>query len=102
MLCGCHSGNAELVRAGLRDVLVEPRRAALIAGFRRSQAGGTGLRPPWAPASPAPAQASLPGLNRGAAAEAAAAPMRQAFALAGVASESFVSPINGPAAKLVR
>ena len=33
VLLGCERGDAALVRAGLDDVLVEPRRAPLIAGF---------------------------------------------------------------------
>jgi len=33
LLLGCERGDASLVRAGLRDVLVEPRRAPLIPGF---------------------------------------------------------------------
>ena len=33
VLTGCQTGEPELVRAGLRDVLVEPRRAPLIGGF---------------------------------------------------------------------
>ncbi|MET0892322.1 MAG: homoserine kinase, partial [Pseudoxanthomonas sp.] len=33
VLAGCHAGDAALVRAGLQDVLVEPRRAPLIGGF---------------------------------------------------------------------
>jgi homoserine kinase len=33
VLSGCHRSDASLVRAGLRDVLVEPRRAGLIVGF---------------------------------------------------------------------
>ncbi|MFZ1839482.1 MAG: homoserine kinase, partial [Dokdonella sp.] len=33
VLSGCQRGDAELVRAGLADVLVEPRRAPLIRGF---------------------------------------------------------------------
>jgi homoserine kinase len=35
MLAGCFSNNVELLKRGLRDVLVEPRRAALIPGFAR-------------------------------------------------------------------
>src|SRR5262249_49343595 len=35
VLHGCHKGDPEVVRAGLRDVLVEPRRAPLIPGFAR-------------------------------------------------------------------
>lgn len=37
MLAGCHGGDADLVRAGLRDVLIEPRRAPLIAGFAEAK-----------------------------------------------------------------
>ena len=33
VLAGCFRADASLVRAGLQDVLVEPRRAPLIAGF---------------------------------------------------------------------
>ena len=35
VLSGCSAGDADLVRAGLNDVLVEPRRASLIPGFHR-------------------------------------------------------------------
>lgn len=37
VLSGCHRGDAGLVRAGLRDVLVEPRRAGLILGFEAAR-----------------------------------------------------------------
>lgn len=36
-LCGLHRGDMRLVRAGLKDVLVEPRRADLIPGFAQVQ-----------------------------------------------------------------
>ena len=35
VLAGCFRGDAALVREGLRDVLVEPRRASLVPGFAR-------------------------------------------------------------------
>ena len=35
VLSGCHFSDPDLVRAGLRDVLIEPRRAPLIPGFFR-------------------------------------------------------------------
>ncbi len=41
VLSGCHAGDAALVRAGLSDVLVEPRRAALIPGFAARETGRT-------------------------------------------------------------
>jgi homoserine kinase len=101
VLCGCHNADAELVRAGLHDLLVEPRRAALIPGF--AQVKQSALEHAALGASISGAGPSVfAWFDSRAAAEAAAAPMRQAFALAGVASESFISPIDGPAAELVR
>jgi homoserine kinase len=41
VLAGCWRGEAELVREGLKDVLVEPRRAPLVPNFAR-KTGGTG------------------------------------------------------------
>jgi homoserine kinase len=35
LLAGCWRGDFELIRRGFRDVLVEPRRAGLIPGFRQ-------------------------------------------------------------------
>jgi homoserine kinase len=35
LLAGCFRGDANLVREGLKDVLVEPRRAPLVPGFAR-------------------------------------------------------------------
>ena len=99
-LSGCQRGDASLVREGLRDVLVEPRRASLIAGF---------LQVKQAALDHAAMGASISGAGPSVfawfetrkAAEAAAPAMRRAFADAGVESESFVSPINGPAARIV-
>lgn len=101
VLCGCHSGDADLVRAGLRDVLVEPRRAALVPGFAQVKQAALDHGALGASISGAGPSVFAWFESRGAA-EAAAAPMRSAFADAGLASESFVSPINGPAAELVR
>ena len=101
LLNGCHLGDAELVRAGLRDVLIEPRRAGLIPGFARvKQAaldhGALGASISGAGPSVFAWFDSLVG------AELAAPAMREAFGRAGIGSESFVSPVNGPAAELVR
>ena len=99
VLSGCHAGDADLVRAGLKDVLIEPRRAGLITGFAQVQraaldhgamgASISGAGPSvfaWFESQPAAAAASQS--------------MHAAFSDAGIASESFVSPINGPAASL--
>ena len=82
---------------GLRDVLVEPRRAPLIGGFDAAKqamlaAGAMG-------ASISGAGPSVFGwFESKAAAEAAAEPVRAAFAAAGFDSQSWVSPIDGHAA----
>jgi len=100
-LSGCQRGDAELVRAGLRDVLVEPRRAALIAGFAQVKQAALDCGALGASISGA-GPSVFAWFETRAAAEAAAPSMRAAFAGAGCASDSFVSPVNGPAARLVR
>lgn len=97
VLCGCLRGDAGLVRAGLADVLVEPRRAPLIRGFQAVK--DAALQHDAMGASISGAGPSVfAWFEQRASAEAAAIAMRQAFAQAGYSSESHVSPINGPAA----
>ncbi len=101
LLVGLFTGSADSLRAGLRDVLVEPRRAHLIPGFAEVKkaaldAGALG--------------ASISGggpsvfawFEDRASAEAATSGMRAAFASAGLQSDAFVSPVDGPAARIVR
>lgn len=100
VLVGCQRGDASLVREGLKDVLVEPRRAPLVPGFARVK---------QAALDHAALGASISGggpsvfgwYERRADAERAAAAMVAAFAEQGIASDALVSPINGPAAELV-
>jgi homoserine kinase len=100
VLAGCHAGDAALVRAGLRDVLVEPRRAPLIAGFDAAkhaalQAGAMG-------ASISGAGPSVFGwFETRLQAEAAAPAIQAAFAAAGFGSQAWVSPINSAGAKVL-
>jgi len=100
VLAGCFRGDAALVRAGLRDVLVEPRRAPLIPGFAAVRAAALAAGAMGAGISGA-GPSVFAWFESRAQAEAAAAPMRAAFAEAGFASESFVSPVAGPAAALL-
>jgi homoserine kinase len=100
VLSGCHMGDAALVRAGLRDVLVEPRRAALIPGFLRVKQAALDHKALGASISGA-GPSVFAWFDSLVAAELAAPAMRAGFAEAGVASESFVSPIKGPAAELM-
>lgn len=100
VLSGCHNGDANLVRAGLSDVLVEPRRAALIPGFHRvKQAaldhGALGASISGAGPSVFAWFESLDSATR------AAESMREGFSAERIDSEAFVSPINGPAASLL-
>jgi homoserine kinase len=100
VLAGCHAGDAALVRAGLRDVLVEPRRAHLIEGFAAAKqaaldAGAMG-------ASISGAGPSVFGwFESRIEAEAAAPHIRSAFAGAGFESQAWISPIDSPAASLL-
>ena len=98
-LHGCHTGDEVVVRAGLNDVLVEPRRAPLIAGFdvvKRAALDGDALGASISGAGPS----VFAWFATREAAIAAAQPMRDAFTSVGIDSESFVSPINGPAASV--
>lgn len=100
VLAGCFQGDAALVRAGLKDVLVEPRRAPLVPNFARVQQAA--LDHHALGASISGAGPSVFGWYEGAAdAQAAAAAMRAAFAEAGLDSDAFVAPIDGPAAGLL-
>jgi homoserine kinase len=101
VLSGCHLGDASLVRAGLRDVLVEPRRAPLIPGFARVKQAALDHGALGASISGA-GPSVFAWFENIAAAVAASASMREAFEHEGIAAESFVSPVNGPAAELVR
>lgn len=100
LLAGCHAGDVDLIRAGLDDVLVEPRRAPLIGGFAAVKQAA--LRAGALGASISGAGPSVfAWCADEAAAQASAAAMRTAFAAAGFGSDAWVSPVAGPAAELV-
>jgi homoserine kinase len=100
VLAGCLRGDAELVRAGLNDVLVEPRRSPLIAGFPAVKQAA--LDHGALGASISGAGPSVFGwFEQRTQAEAAAVAMRSAFARAGFESQCHVSPIVGPAARVL-
>jgi len=100
VLAGCHASDFELIRAGLADVLVEPRRAPLIDGFAAVKAAA--LDTGALGASISGAGPSVFAWCDGAdAANACAQAMRDAFAQAGIASEAWVSPVAGPAAEVI-
>lgn len=100
VLAGCHAGDAGLVRAGLNDVLIEPRRAPLIVGFADAkqamlEAGAMG-------SSISGAGPSVFGwFETRAKAEAASPAVQTAFAQAGFESQAWVSPLDSPGARLL-
>lgn len=100
VLAGCWRGDAALVRAGLKDVLVEPRRAPLITGFAAVKQAA--LDHSAMGASISGAGPSLFAWFEDETAAALAAPaMQAAFADAGFTSQSFISPVAGPAAEVI-
>jgi homoserine kinase len=98
-LSGCFTGDISLIRRGMRDLLVEPRRAPLIPGFANVKqaaldAGALG-------ASISGAGPSVFGwFEDRAHAEQGAKGMVEAFAKAGLPSDVFTSPVAGPAARV--
>lgn len=100
VLAGCHAADAELVRAGLRDVLVEPRRASLIVGFEAAKQAALGAGAMGASISGA-GPSVFGWYEDRASAEAALPAVRAAFAAAGFDSQGWVSPLASPAARLL-
>ncbi|MGV3619865.1 MAG: homoserine kinase [Archangium sp.] len=99
-LAGCFTSDVKLLRRGLKDVLVEPRRASLIPGFEKVKqaaldSGAIG-------ASISGAGPSVFGwFESRASAERAAVAMAAAFKDAGLESDQLVSKVAGPAAKVI-
>ncbi|MGE4460153.1 MAG: homoserine kinase [Stenotrophomonas sp.] len=100
VLAGCHAGDAGLVRAGLRDVLVEPRRAPLIAGFGAAQQAALAAGAMGASISGA-GPSVFAWFESAEAAQAAAPAVQAAFAAAGFDSQSWVTPLHSPGARLL-
>lgn len=100
LLAGCFRGDVALVRDGLKDVLVEPRRAPLVPNFARVKQAALDHRALGSSISGG-GPSVFGWFEHRAEAEAAAVAMRAAFAEAGLDSDAFVAPIDGPAAALV-
>ena len=100
VLLGCERGDAALVRAGLHDLLVEPRRAPLIAGFAEVKRAALDAGAMGASISGA-GPSVFAWCESRADAERAAAGMATAFAAAGFASDAFVAAVAGPAARVL-
>ncbi|GAB2505606.1 homoserine kinase [Arenimonas alkanexedens] len=100
VLLGCERGDAGLVRAGLRDELVEPRRAPLVPGFAAVKQAALAAGAMGASLSGAGPSVFAWCEDR-ASAHRAVIEMQAAFSRAGLGSDGFVSPLAGPAAALL-
>lgn len=99
-LIGLQRGDLELIREGLADVLVEPRRAPLIPGFAAVKAAALAHGALGASISGA-GPSVFAWFGSRAEAEAAAPAMRAGFASVGVPSRAHISPVDGPRADVL-
>jgi homoserine kinase len=100
LLVGLFTGRLDSIRAGLKDVLVEPRRAHMIPGL--AEVKGAALDSGALGASISGGGPSVfAWFENPTKAEAAQDAMRTAFAGVGLASDAFVSPVEGPMARLL-
>jgi homoserine kinase len=100
LIVGCETNRVDLIRSGLDDVLIEPRRSALIPGFadvKRSALAASALGASISGAGPS----VFAWCENATIANEAADAMRAAFAKAGLASDAHVSPVAGPRSEIV-
>ncbi len=100
LLCGCHQSRLDLIGAGLRDVMVEPRRAALIPGFGGVRQAALDHRALGASISGAGPTVFGWFADRHEA-QRASRDMTDAFAEAGLESSAWISPVGAPGARIV-
>jgi homoserine kinase len=100
LLTGCFTGDAGLIRRGLRDVLVEPRRAPLIPSFAHVKQAALDCGALGSSISGGGPSVFAWCANR-ATAERAAGEMSRAFREAGIASDALVSKVAGPKAEVI-
>jgi homoserine kinase len=99
-LTGLQRGDAALIREGLRDLLVEPRRAPLIPGFLQAKAAALDHGALGASISGSGPSAFAWFASK-ADAGAAAPSMQRAFRDAGFESRAYVTPVAGPRAEII-
>lgn len=99
-LTGLARGDRALIAAGLKDVLVEPRRAALIPGFAEVKAAALAHQALGASISGG-GPSVFAWFDDAGRARTAAVAMQAAFAAAGFASQAYTGPVNGPRAELI-
>ncbi|MBV9110004.1 MAG: homoserine kinase [Gemmatimonadetes bacterium] len=99
VLAGCFRGDLALIGRSLRDVLVEPHRAALIPGFHEVQAAAMNAGALGCSISGA-GPSLFAWCDGDATANAACDAMVDAFLRAGVLARGWVTPVDGPGARL--
>lgn len=99
VLAGCWQGRLDLIRAGFADVLIEPRRAALVPGFSAVKQAALDHNALGASISGA-GPSVFAWFESKHEASTAVDDMRAAFALASLNSQAYVSSVNAPAAHI--
>jgi homoserine kinase len=99
VLSGCYRGDIDAIRTGLSDVLVEPLRAPLIPGFREVK--GAALEAGALGASISGGGPSIFAWCMAEVGPVVAEAMERAFRRASIESEVWISPVSGPAARVL-
>jgi len=100
LLTGCQRADPGMISTGLNDVLIEPRRAALVPGFAAVKAAA--LAAGALGASISGAGPSVFAWCWGeASAQTVAAAMQEAFASVGLVSDAHIGPVDAPAAEVI-
>ena len=100
LLAGCFRNDIGLIRSALNDVLVEPRRSALIPGFDAVKQAALDSGAIGASISGA-GPSVFAWCENTSIARAASAAMRDAFGKAGFDSDAWISPVAGPRTEVV-
>ncbi|HET7461150.1 MAG TPA: homoserine kinase [Longimicrobium sp.] len=99
VIAGCYRSDLELIGRSLRDLLIEPHRARLIPGFREAQAAAM-----EAGALGCSISGAGPSVFAWCAGDEVAGEvldeMQRAFARLGIPAHAWVSPVDGPGARL--
>lgn len=99
VLAGCFTGDVALIGRSLRDVVVEPHRAALIPGFAAVQAAAMAAGALGCSISGGGPSVFAWCVGEGVT-DAVRAGMMRAFGEAGLGTEAWISPVDSPGARL--
>lgn len=101
LLLGCERGDIELIQRGLRDILIEPRRAPLVPGFADVKQAALSAGALGASLSGAGPSLFAWAVDR-ASAETIADAMAQAFSDHHIECDRWISPVAGPGAEVIQ